>query len=393
MYEKLKQPPVDAILQLAIEFREDKRPDKMDLGIGVYKDARGKTPVMAAVKKAETLVHEREDTKAYISLAGDEAFNGAMLKLLFGSELDVGRTRAIQTVGGGAAIRLLADTIKAASPGATIWVSDPTWINHVPIMAAVGLRCRSYRYLDRASNLVDFAGMRADLERVEAGDVVLLHGCCHNPSGADLDEEQWRQIASDANRLGFVPFVDVAYQGFGEGLEADACSIRLLVREVPEFMVAASCSKNFGLYRDRVGCAVVVGKTSADADVARATLLSAGRVTYSFPANHGAATVATILADSILREDWQNELDGMRDRMRLNRRRLAETLRRQLNDDHFDYIEQHHGMFSMLDLTPDQVLQLRREHAVFMPLDGRMNVAGLQEGSIERLALAVASAG
>lgn len=391
MYEKLKQPPVDAILQLAIEFREDRRPDRMDLGIGVYKDAVGATPVMAAVKKAETLVHEREHTKAYLSLAGDETFNGAMLELLFGAELDGDRTRAIQTVGGGAAIRLLADTIKAATPGATVWVSDPTWINHVPIMNAVGLRCRSYRYLDRASNLVDFEGMHADLERAEAGDIVLLHGCCHNPSGADLDEEQWRQIASDANRIGFVPFVDIAYQGFGEGLEADARSIRLLVREVPEFMVAASCSKNFGLYRDRIGCAVVVGKTSADADLARATLLGAGRVTYSFPANHGAAIVATILGDTRLRGDWQSELDAMRDRMRLNRRRLAEALRRQLNDDHFDYIERHHGMFSTLDLTPDQILQLRREQAIFMPLDGRMNVAGLQEGSIERLALAVAS--
>jgi len=285
----------------------------------------------------------------------------------------------------------LSETIKVANPRPTVWVSDPTWANHEPILTAVGLEVRRYRYLNRETRMVDFDGMHEDLVGVPSGDVVLLHGCCHNPSGADLEEGHWAAIAALAQARGFVPLIDVAYQGFGDGLDADAAPLRLMAGQVPEFMVAVSCSKNFGVYRDRVGCAIAVGRTSAQAEIARATLLSAGRVTYSFPPDHGAAVVATILLDPRLRAEWTAELDGMRTRILENREALAQALRLRSNGTRFDCVERHRGMFSLVPLLPEQIASLRTADGIYIPNDGRINIAGLRDEDIEVVATAIAS--
>jgi len=391
MFETLTAAPPDKIIALMGQFREDPRPGKIDLGVGVYKDAKGNTPIMAAVREAEKLLYERQGTKTYVGMAGDPLFNAAMIGLVFGEGADRARIRAAQAPGGSGALRILAELIARAKPSATVWLSDPTWPNHVPLIRAAGVTTRDYPYFDAATGTVRFDAMMEALKKAAPGDVVLLHGCCHNPTGANLDQRQWEAVAGLLVSRGLFPFVDLAYQGFGDGLEEDAYGVRLLASRVPEMAVAASCSKNFAVYRDRVGTAFLLGKGAAEADIAYSQLLSVARGMYSMPPDHAAAAIRIILDDKTLTANWKEELEAMRQRMVSLREGFAEALRRQSNSDRFDFIARHRGMFSRLGATPEQVEKLRTEHGVYMVGDSRINVAGLPEDRLDTLAAAVVS--
>ena len=391
MFETLQPAPADKILALIGLYRNDPRPGKVDLGVGVYKDIDGRTPVMRAVREAEKRLLASQDTKTYLGLAGDTGFNAAMIKLAFGEKADHSRIRAAQAPGGSGALRLVAELLQRTRAGATVWLSDPTWPNHPPVMRAAGLQVRDYPYFDAASGSVRFDEMLAALKTANSGDVVLLHGCCHNPTGANLDAAQWAKVADVLLERGLLPFVDIAYQGFGEGLDADAAGLRLLADRMPEMVVASSCSKNFAVYRDRVGAAMVMAKDGAQADVAMSQVLAAARALYSMPPDHGAAAVRMVLEDAGLKKDWETELEGMRLRMLRLRVAFAEALRRQSNSDRFDFVASHRGMFSRLGLTEAQVERLRTEHAVYMVGDSRINVAGLPEDGMDDLAKAIVS--
>ncbi len=391
MFETLASPPPDKILALSVAFRADPRADKLDLGVGVYKDETGATPVMRAVRQAEGRLLASQASKTYLGPAGDEGFGRAMAGLLFGAGFPADRLRAAQAPGGTGALRLLADLAARSRPGACVWLSTPTWPNHAGVMAAAGLATRSYPYFDAASGAVDFEAMRAALRAAGPGDLVVLHGCCHNPTGANLAPAQWREIAAMALAQGFVPFVDIAYQGFGDGLAADAEGLRILAAAVPEMLVAASCSKNFAIYRDRVGCAFALAATPAEADMALEHMKAAARVLWSMPPDHGAAVVRMVLEDAELRADWEAELEGMRLRMLALRAGLAEALRARTNAGDFDFVARHRGMFSLLGLTPAQVERLRADHGVYMIGDSRINIAGLTPAGTAKLVEAVAA--
>lgn len=393
MFEALTSPPPDGILALNAAYRADPRPGKLDLGVGVYKDAAGRTPIMRAVKEAERRILAAQDTKTYLSPAGDEGFSAAMLGLVFGDSVPRERLSAVQATGGTGAVRMLADLVARAERGATVWLSEPTWPNHGPLMKAAGLSFAGYPYFDAGTRGVAFDAMRAALASKGPGDVVLLHGCCHNPTGANLTEAQWREIAALAADRGFTPFVDIAYQGFGDGLEADAMGVRILAAAVPEMLVASSCSKNFALYRERVGCAMVLAATPEAASLAKENLKTVARVTNSMPPDHGAAVVRTILEDPALRADWQAELEEMRQRMLGVRRALAEALRTRTNSDAFDFIADHRGMFSLLGIPREQVARMREEKAVYAVGDSRINIAGLNAETIETLVDALVATG
>lgn len=379
MFEALKPLPQDPILQLMQTFREDSRPDKVDLGIGVYKDDAGNTPIMAAVHEAERRLLEGETTKSYVGPAGSAGFNSAMAELILGSNSPLirdGRTSVVQTPGGCGALRMAAEFLRLCKPDTTVWVSTPTWANHLPLLGGAGLTIREYPYLNPQTLQVDFAAMLETLERAEAGDVVLLHGCCHNPSGADLSLSQWQEVTSLIQRKGLLPFVDMAYQGLGEGLEADAAGLRHLAGEVPEMLIAASCSKNFGLYRERTGALVLVSATATINSAATSQLLSIIRSHYSMPPAHGAAIVETVLGDDGLRARWQDELETMCERILHLRHAFSEALA-PVGD--FGFIARQRGMFSFLGISPEQVGRLRQEHGIYMLESSRVNVAGLND--------------
>ncbi|MDE2793092.1 MAG: aspartate/tyrosine/aromatic aminotransferase [Paracoccaceae bacterium] len=386
MFEQLSPARPDAILALLGLFRADPREDKIDLGVGVYRNPERQTPVMTAVKAAERRILDAQTSKSYLGLAGDEEFNTVLSSLLLADALDTTRTRAIQAPGGSGAIRILAELLSEARPGATVYISDPSWPNHWPMVTASGLRPKTYPYFDTATRGIRFDAMMETLAEASAGDIVLLHGCCHNPTGANLDSGQWAAIADLIVETGLLPFIDIAYQGFGDGLDSDAAGLRTLARTVPELVVGASCSKNFGVYCDRVGLALVIGKNSGVADTAVGQLKSIARRSYSMPPNHGAATVRTVLGDSALRRQWLDELDAMRDRMLRLRANLADELRRASNSETFDFIKSHRGMFSLTGLTRSEVDRLREDHAIYMVGDGRINVAGLPDDRLDYLA-------
>ena len=393
MFEALTPPAPDKIMALAEAFKADPRETKLDLGVGVYKDAEGRTPIMRAVKEAERRLLERQETKSYLGPAGDPGFNAAMVGLVFGQDAARDRIAAVQTPGGTGACRLLTELAARAERGATVWVSDPTWPNHQSIVRQVGLGFRTYPYFDRARCAVDWPAMRGALADAGPGDVVILHGCCHNPTGANLTLDQWREIAELAADRGFTPFVDIAYQGFGDGLEADAEGLRVMAAIVPEMLVAASCSKNFALYRDRVGCAMALCATPEATPVAQETMKALARVNHSMPPDHGAAVVRMILKDPALRADWQAELDSMRARMLQVRARLAEALRRRTNSDRFAFVAEHRGMFSLMGVAPEVIETVRAERGVYMVGDSRINIAGLDDETVETLSEALAAAG
>ncbi len=393
MLTNLKPQPADKILQLMQMFREDPRTDKIDLGVGIYKDATGNTPVMRAIKAAEKQLWETETTKKYTALAGDPAYGDAMVDLVLGGAVARDRVAAAATPGGTGAIRQAVELIRMASPDATIWISAPTWPNHPSIIRYVGMKMAEYRYFDDATRGVDFDGMMADLAGVKAGDVVLLHGCCHNPTGANLNMSQWAEVVESLQKTGAVPFIDIAYQGFGDGLEVDAEAVRLVASSMPETLIAASCSKNFGIYRERTGILMAVSETASGQPLTQGTLAFLNRQNYSFPPDHGARLVTMILNDDALRTDWQAELEDVRQGMLKLRTQLAAELQRLSGSDRFGFLAQHRGMFSRLGATPEQVERLRAEHGIYMIGDSRMNIAGLNEATIPILAKAIIDTG
>jgi aromatic-amino-acid transaminase len=372
-------------------YRNDPRPQKMDLGVGVYKDTAGETVIMRAIRKAERRLYDSQKTKTYVGTAGDEGFSKAMLKLAFGEDADLSRMFACQTAGGSGALRTIADLLKRARPDATVWMSDPTWANHPFILAAAHLKTSLYPYFDAASGSVKFAEMMAALKGAKPGDIVLLHGCCHNPTGANPTIAQWSELADLLVERELFPFVDLAYQGFGDGLDEDAAPTRLLAARVPEMAVATSCSKNFAVYRDRVGAVLLMARDAESAKIAGGQATSITRVLYSMPPDHAAAAVKIVLEDEALRADWRAELENMRLRMLNLRKNFAEALRRQTNSDRFDFIADHRGMFSRLGITEEQVNRLRDEFGIYMMGDSRFNVAGLREDRLEELAKAIVS--
>ncbi|CAN7743303.1 aromatic amino acid transaminase [Rhizobium sp. LjRoot258] len=391
MFETLDLAPPDKILSLSILYKNDARPTKMDLGVGVYKNSQGATVIMRAVREAEKRLYESQTTKTYVGMAGDEGFNKAMLQLVFGERADLSRMFACQTAGGSGALRTIADLLAKARPDATIWLSDPTWPNHVPILKAAGFKTATYPYFDPASGTVKADAMLEGLKQAKAGDITLLHGCCHNPTGANLTIQQWAPVVDLLVERDLFPFVDLAYQGFGDGLEEDAAAVRLLASKVPEMAVATSCSKNFSVYRDRVGAVILMGKDAEGVKIAGSQALATTRVLYSMPPDHAAAAVRIILEDDALRADWKSELEAMRLRMLNLRKGFAEALRRQSNSSRFDFIADHRGMFSRLGLTEAQVDRLRDEFGIYMVGDSRFNVAGLREDRLDDLAKAVVS--
>ncbi|MFK8083101.1 MAG: aromatic amino acid transaminase [Granulosicoccus sp.] len=391
MFEGLPEPKADAILALMAAFRADERENKLDLGVGIYKDAAGKTPVMRAIKTAEGQLLDTQETKAYVSPLGSAAFCSAMIAQVFGENADTGRIRAAQSVGGSGALRVLADLMKKGRPEADLWVSDPTWPNHIPLLTAAGYTLHTYPYYDSATGGVDFDAMISTLGKARAGDIVVLHGCCHNPTGADLTLDQWGKVIELLKTNDLFPFVDLAYQGFGDGLDEDAAAVRLMAEKLPEMVIAASCSKNLGLYRERVGAAILVAADEKQAARAHGQLGSVIRANYSMPPDHGANSTEIVLSDSTLNADWREELEAMRLRMVGLRQAFSEAMRKRSNSDRFDYIARQKGMFSRLPLDTAQLDKLRNEHGIYIVGDGRINVAGLPEDALDDLADAVCS--
>ena len=389
MFDQLKAQPQDKILQLIAMFRDDPRTTKIDLGVGVYKDATGLTPVMRAVKAAEKKLWETETTKTYTGLAGEPAYNAALSSMILGDAVATDRIASIATPGGTGAIRQALELIRLATPDATVWISNPTWPNHPSIIKFLGMKMAEYRYFDAATRGVDFGGLMEDLATVKAGDVVLLHGCCHNPTGANLDAAQWDQVIALLSAKGAIPLVDLAYQGFGDGLEDDAAATRKIAAAFPETLIAASCSKNFGIYRERTGILIGIG-AAAGKGVLQGNLNFLNRQNFSFPPDHGARLVTMILEDAALKADWMAELEEVRQNMLTLRKTLADELRKATNSDRFDFVATHRGMFSRLGLTEAQVNTLREDHAIYMVGDSRINIAGLNARTVPILAAAIA---
>ncbi|EGQ8475246.1 aspartate/tyrosine/aromatic aminotransferase [Vibrio cholerae] len=389
MFTHLPAPVLDPILSLSVAFHNDPRPQKVDLGIGVYKNSLGETPIMRAVALAQDKVVASQKTKSYVGLAGCEEFNQSMMQLVLGSTLDTERTIAIQTPGASGALRMLGDLMRVAQPDTTVWITDPSYVNHKPVMEAAGLKVRYYRYFSRETKMVDTEQMLADLAQAGTKDVVLLHGCCHNPTGADIDFSAWQAITELAQKNGFIPFVDIAYQGFGDGLEQDAQGLRYMAERMEEMLITTSCSKNFGLYRERTGAAIVIGKNQQEVTNARGKMLTLARSTYTMPPDHGAALVKTVLRDEQLTAIWKQELSEMQQRLLTLRKNLCNELRNQHNTRQFDFIESHRGMFTVLGFSAEQMGRLREEFAIYGVADGRINIAGLTEKDIPYVANAI----
>jgi len=393
MLHNLKAQPADKILALMAAYREDPRDTKVDLGVGVYKDASGNTPVMRAVKEAEKRLQKEQTTKAYVGLAGDPAFSDAMIGLILGDTIPRDRIATVATPGGTGAIRQALELIKMAAPEATIWLSDPTWPNHPSIIKYLGLKSKTYRYFDKETRGVDYVGMLTDLGAMLPGDIVLLHGCCHNPTGANLTLPQWDGVIKRMQEKTAMPFIDIAYQGFGDGLAEDAAATRKITAAFDTVLIAGSCSKNFGIYRERTGIFMAIGKDAADTPLVQQNLNFLNRQNYSFPPDHGARVVTTILNDPDLRADWEAELEETRNGMLGLRKMLADELRRLTNSDRFDFLADHRGMFSQLGTTPERVEKLRADHGIYMVSDSRMNIAGLNAKTVPILAAAIVAAG
>ena len=393
MFEHLKAQDPDKILMLMKQFADDPRETKVDLGVGVYKDSSGSTPIMAAVKEAEHQLWAQQTTKTYVGLTGDPAFADAMVSLVLGDAVPRDNVAASATPGGTGAVRQAFEMIQMANPKARVFVSDPTWPNHVSMLDYLGVEHVPYRYFDSQTRGLDFNGMIEDLGRAHIGDVVLLHGCCHNPTGANLNAVEWQAVIDVLLATGAVPMIDIAYQGFGDGLNEDALATRAIAASVPECLIAASCSKNFGIYRERTGILMAVSQAARQQGLNLDTLAALNRMAYSFPPDHGARLVTMILNDSNLRANWEQELEAVRLGMLDLRKALADELQRVSGSDRFGFLAQHRGMFSRLGATPEQVDKMRSEHGIYMVGDSRMNIAGLNTQSIPVLAKAIVDCG
>ena len=394
MFAQLQPVATDPILGLMAAYKEDPNPNKVDLGVGVYKDEQGHTAVLKCVKEAEALRLKNEDSKTYIGMAGDLGFNAHIEKLAFGQGHKVllaNRVTTAHTPGGTGALRVAAEFIKKANPNATIWVTSPTWANHISMFKAAGLNVKEYTYYDYTTKGLNEEAMFAELATVPAGDVVLVHACCHNPSGMDLSFEQWQRFTDIAKERGFTPLVDMAYQGFGAGLEEDAKGLRYLADNVEEMILCSSCSKNFGLYRERIGAVSLVSADSKISDVARVNLLSVVRSIYSMPPAHGAIVVANILDSAELTSLWHEELAEMRNRINSYRQLIIDKLTAQGVTQDFSFITRQHGMFSFLGINKEQIARLRNDYSIYMVDSSRVSIAGLNHSNIDYFAKSVAT--
>ncbi len=392
MFSVLQAVKTDPILGLMAAFREDTNPNKIDLGVGVYKDENGHTGILECVKTAESHRLENETTKTYMGMAGDLAYNARISELILGQGhqvLEQNRIRVVQAPGGTGALRVAAEFIKRCKADATIWVSTPTWANHLDLFSAAGLSVREYPYYDYQNHGLMFEDMLSGLQTAVEGDVVLFHACCHNPSGMDLNPGQWRAIAELAKENGFTPLIDIAYQGFGQGLDEDAFGVRLLAEELPELLICSSCSKNFGLYRERIGACSIVSERSELADIVFGVMQNTVRGIYSMPPAHGAAIVNTILSSTELTAQWHQELAQMRDRINGLRKLISDRLTEKGARQDFGFIERQSGMFSFLGISAEQVEQLKKEYSIYMVGSSRMNVAGISQANIDYFAESV----
>ncbi len=391
LFDRLEPAAPDAILRLIAESKADTRPEKIDLGVGVYFTEDGVTPVLNTVKKAEQIILDTQESKSYLGTAGSPEFNAAMqLQTFATSEYDE-RLVTIQAPGGSGSLRVAAGLIGRARPGAKVWASEPTWANHIPLLGGAGLELQPYPYYDTSSHVLDIDGMCAALNGAETGDIVLLHACCHNPSGLDPSEDEWRAIADVIVAKQLVPFVDMAYQGFANDLDTDAFIVRHLAGRVDEMVVSNSCSKNFGLYRDRVGSLSVLCKDADTAAVVASQLSSVVRTLYSMPPDHGAAIVSTILGDEALRAEWVEEVAGMRRRLRGMRELLNDALKEKAPGHDFSHLVRATGMFCFLGIPVEQIERLKTEFGVYMVGSSRINVAGITRANVEYLAAAIAA--
>jgi aspartate aminotransferase len=394
VFESLKALPADAILGIMALFRADPNPRKVDLSVGVYQDETGRTPVLECVKRAEREILEEQDTKTYVAIAGNPGFNRGVEELLYGkghAALGAGRIATVQAPGGSGALSVAGHLIARARPGAKVYLSDPSWPNHSPLLKLSGLTLEQYPYYDFKAHRVNFEAMTAALEKMTAGDSVLLHGCCHNPCGADLTPEQWIEIAGICERRGIVPFIDLAYQGLAEGLDADAYGVRLMAERLPEVVVVSSCSKNLGLYRERVGAVSVAAKNQAARDVVLANLSSVARSIYSMPPDHGAAIVERVLHSEPLRSLWDKELAAMRSRLNGLRHLFVEHLEARGVPVDFSFIANERGLFSFLGIKKEQVVRLREQFHVYMVESSRINFAGINKTNADYVADSIAT--
>jgi aspartate/tyrosine/aromatic aminotransferase len=391
LFETLQTMPADAILGLIAEHRDDPRPEKIDLGVGVYRDANGDTPILNAVKKAETRLLETQASKAYLGTAGAPEFNAAIQDLAFGDAVSRDRLVTIQTPGGSGSLRVAAGILLRARESVSVWVSEPTWANHVPLLGGAGLELKPYPYYDTGTHTINVEAMAEALRSAPQGDVVLLHGCCHNPSGLDPTEDEWRAIIDVIVERELLPFVDIAYQGFAQGVDEDAFAIRELAQRVPEMIVANSCSKNFGLYRDRVGSVSFLAADTATRDIVSSQVNNYVRTLYSMPPDHGAAVVGMILDDDVLRSEWLGEVDEMRERLQSMRVLLNDALLERSPGRDFSHLVRANGMFCFLGVSPDEVRKLKQDYGVYMVDSSRINVAGITERNVGYLADAIAA--
>jgi aromatic-amino-acid transaminase len=381
-------PPVvdDSLLKLIALANADPRPDKIDVGVGVFRDGQGNTPILKVIKEAEQRLHDTQKSKSYLGSAGDKKFTELLRPILLGRHADDERIAGLQTPGGCGALRLGFELLATANADARVFVGTPTWPNHPPIIHAVGLTVVDYPYYERGQGAIRFEDMIEALRSGEPGDVALLHGCCHNPTGADLDEEQWRRVRDVVVERGLIPLIDIAYQGFGRGLEEDAYGVRLILDSCDEVIVAQSCDKNFSVYRDRVGSLWVKTGARETTETAMAHVFQRAREMWSMPPDHGAASVHIVLEDPELRARWLGELTAMRDRINSLRQRIASA------DPRLAFIGRQYGMFSMLPLSKEQVLKLREQDAIYMADSGRFNVVGMGDDQVDRFIAAVVRA-
>jgi aspartate/tyrosine/aromatic aminotransferase len=391
MFESLLAMPADAILGLIKEYADDPRPEKIDLGVGVYRTAEGETPILGSVKAAEQRLFESQTSKSYLGIAGSAEFNTAMQELVFADSVGDDRLVTLQTPGGSGSLRVAAGVILRAREGAAVWASEPTWANHIPLLGGAGLTLKSYPYYDTEKHVLHIDAMLDALRKVPKGDLVLLHACCHNPSGLDPDENEWRAITEVIVERELVPFIDSAYQGFAKGLEEDVFAIRHMASRVPEMIVSASCSKNFGLYRDRVGTLTLLAADSATRDVAASNASSLVRTLYSMPPDHGAAVVAIILQDGALCAQWAGEVEEMRGRLHEMSKLLDDALKEKAPDHDFSHLVRTYGMFCFLGITSEQIDSLKRDYGIYMVDSSRINVAGITPDNVDYLASSIAA--
>lgn len=392
MFENLQAMPADAILKLIAEHENDTRAEKIDLGVGVYRDERGQTPVLGTVKKAERYIVENQPSKSYLGSGGNREFNAAIQDLMFGSGSTANaRITTLQTPGGSGSLRVAAGVIQRGNKDAIIVAGEPTWANHVPLLSSAGVEMRTYPFYDAEKKSIRFEDMLAAIDSAQPGNVILLHGCCHNPTGMDLSREQWRDIADVIANRQLIPFIDFAYQGFADSLDDDAFGVRHFLDKVPEMIVSGSCSKNFALYRDRVGALSFIAKDEKTAAIVRSQANNIVRTMYSMPPDHGAAVVSHILADPQLRPEWEVELNGMRQRLQDMRAMLGSALRENAPKHDFSHIERAKGMFSYLGVSPDQVERLKSDFGIYMVGSSRINVAGITSDNVAYLAQSIAA--